>query len=217
MPLPIKTRYTIAEARRFIADATGKTVTLSEVLDWGSQGLYRLYAPLEWAAVRQVGQIDIARIRDSIVEIRLSSGQAATLGKGERAGLATCWRDGIECNFVRQKGEYSPGWRTDTVYFGAAGLVLLGAELDAFTASIAAPQQTAPATDTDTAPEPQTAPVAGKTRTPEELAEMQAYREVHTMPETAGKFGISEQRIRQLLPSGKPKAKPFAGLIHRIT
>ncbi len=55
----------------------------------------------------------------------------------------------------------------------------------------------------------------GKKWTPETLAELKAYRETHTMPETAEKFGISEQRIRKLLPSNKPKAKPFAGLIHR--
>ena len=72
------------------------------------------------------------------------------------------------------------------------------------------PLTTAPATDT--APP---APVGGKRWTPEKLAELKAYREAHTMPETAVEFGISEQRIRELLPSQKPKAKPFAGLIHR--
>lgn len=61
------------------------------------------------------------------------------------------------------------------------------------------------------------APVTGgKKWTPEKLAELKTYRETHTMPETAVKFGISEQRIRDLLPSKKPKAKPFAGLIHRM-
>jgi hypothetical protein len=61
-------------------------------------------------------------------------------------------------------------------------------------------------------------PVAmnGKKWTDEKLAELNAFREGHTMPETAAKFGITEQRIGQLLPSGKPKAKPFAGLVHRI-
>lgn len=146
MPLPIKSRYTIAEAAKFIASAAGEPVTTSQVIDWGTQGLYRLYAPVKWATVRQAGEADIARIRDSIVEVRPSCEQAATLGRGERVGLPTCWRDGIECNFMRQKGEYSPGWRTDTVYFGAGGLVLLGVELAAFTASIAKPQQAAPAT-----------------------------------------------------------------------
>ena len=58
--------------------------------------------------------------------------------------------------------------------------------------------------------------VAGKKWTPEKLAELKAYREAHTMPETAERFGISGARIRELLPSEKPKAKPFAGLIHRI-
>jgi len=68
------------------------------------------------------------------------------------------------------------------------------------------------------APEPKAAPVvAGRKKwTPEKLAELKTYREAHTMPETAVKFGISEQRIRGLLPSEKPKAKPFAGLIHRM-
>ena len=56
----------------------------------------------------------------------------------------------------------------------------------------------------------------GKKWTLEKLAELTAYRDTHTMPETASKFGISEQRIRQLLPSGKTKAELFAGLIHRM-
>jgi len=74
----------------------------------------------------------------------------------------------------------------------------------------AKPQQTAPATDA-------AAPVGAGSKkwTPEKLAELKTYREAHTMPETAVKFGISEQRIRGLLPSETPKAKPFAGLIHR--
>ena len=60
------------------------------------------------------------------------------------------------------------------------------------------------------------APVAGKKWTPEKLAELKAYREAHTMPETVAKFGITAQRIRKLQPRKKPKAKPFAGLIHRM-
>lgn len=78
---------------------------------------------------------------------------------------------------------------------------------------IAEPQQTAPATNA--APP---APVAtnGKKWTTEVKAELKTYRDNHTMPETAAEFGISEQRIRQLLPSVKPKAKPFAGLINRM-
>ena len=58
------------------------------------------------------------------------------------------------------------------------------------------------------------APVGGKRWTTERLAELKAYREAHTMRETAEKFTITEQRIRQLLP--RPKANPFAGTIHRM-
>lgn len=75
------------------------------------------------------------------------------------------------------------------------------------------PIQTAPAQTAATSAHVVT---GGKKWTPEKLAELKTYREAHTMPETAVKFGISEQRIRDLLPSKKPKAKPFAGLIHRM-
>ena len=52
--------------------------------------------------------------------------------------------------------------------------------------------------------------------TPEKKSELQAYRESHTMPQTAAKFGISEQRIRQLLPRANPKkTSPFPGVIYR--
>lgn len=74
--------------------------------------------------------------------------------------------------------------------------------------------------------EPQAAPVVaessshapsnGKVWTPEKLAELKAYRLVHTMPETAKKFGISEQRIRQLLPSNKPKTKGYSAFSHHM-
>lgn len=59
-------------------------------------------------------------------------------------------------------------------------------------------------------------PGSRKMWTPERLAELAAYRARYTMAETAAKFGISEQRIRQLLPSAKPKASPFPGVIHRL-
>ena len=75
------------------------------------------------------------------------------------------------------------------------------------------PEQTHPAPTVEAVTP---APVTNRRWTPEKLAELKAYREAHTMKETAAKFGIAEQRIRQLLPSDKPKAKPFAGLIHRM-
>lgn len=68
-----------------------------------------------------------------------------------------------------------------------------------------------------TAPAQTAAPVVtGRKWTPEKLAELKAYREAHTMPETAAEFRISEARIRKLLPTQKPKAEPFAALVHRI-
>lgn len=55
----------------------------------------------------------------------------------------------------------------------------------------------------------------GKKWTKGKLEELAEYRSGHTMIETASKFGITEQRIRQLLPRKKSKANPYAGLIHR--
>ena len=60
------------------------------------------------------------------------------------------------------------------------------------------------------------APGNGKVWTPEKLAELKAYRAAHTMPETATKFGISEQRIRQLLPSKKPKRPGYSAFTHHM-
>lgn len=51
--------------------------------------------------------------------------------------------------------------------------------------------------------------------TTEKLAKLEAYRQTHTMPDTAKEFGISEQRIRQLLPTKKAAATPFSGLVNR--
>lgn len=86
---------------------------------------------------------------------------------------------------------------------------------------VEAPEQSAPA---QSPAEP--APVATESAsnkpgsrekwTPEKKSELQAYRESHTMPQTAAKFGISEQRIRQLLPRANPKkTSPFPGVIYR--
>lgn len=62
-----------------------------------------------------------------------------------------------------------------------------------------APSQSAPAEN-------------GKKWTREKLKDLAEYRATHTMPETAVKFDISEQRIRQLLPTNKSKAGLFDGL-----
>lgn len=83
---------------------------------------------------------------------------------------------------------------------------------DAFCEAPAQPQAAAPAPVVAGSD----APGKGKVWTPEKLAELKAYRAAHTMPETAEKFGISEQRIRQLLPSNKPKPKGYSAFTHRM-
>ena len=146
MPLPNKSRYTIAEAAKFIKSATGEAVTQAQILDWGTQGLYKLHIAIEHCNIRPIGETEIIQVRESITELRLNGGQAAILGRGERVGISACWHNGIACNFVRSS-TYDSSWKPDTVYFGAAALVVIGAELAAFTASIAKPPQKAPATD----------------------------------------------------------------------
>jgi hypothetical protein len=49
----------------------------------------------------------------------------------------------------------------------------------------------------------------GKKWTEDKLAELRAYRNSHTMPETAAHFKISEARIRKLDPREKPKSKGY--------
>lgn len=65
---------------------------------------------------------------------------------------------------------------------------------------------------------PNAAHSTDKRWTAERLAALDDYRAKHTMPETAAKFGISEQRIRKLLPTGKakPKTSTFPTTTHRI-
>lgn len=77
---------------------------------------------------------------------------------------------------------------------------------------------TLPGTESKQTPVPPAGTSGGteKKWTPEKLAELRAYRDKHTMPQTSKKFGISGARVRQLLPTEKPKAKPFASLIHRM-
>jgi hypothetical protein len=52
--------------------------------------------------------------------------------------------------------------------------------------------------------------------TDDKLVELRIWRDSHTMRETAARFGLSEQRIRQLLPRKNSAKKPFAGLVNRI-
>jgi hypothetical protein len=83
-------------------------------------------------------------------------------------------------------------------------LKLLNAELAELNAVFSAQYQ-APAAAGSASPEPKA--TNEKKWTPEVMASLRAYREKHTMPETAAHFGISESRIRQLDPRKKPKEK----------
>jgi hypothetical protein len=74
--------------------------------------------------------------------------------------------------------------------------------------------------------EPQAAPVAtesasnfpgtGKVWTTEKLAEVKAYRQKHGTKKTAAHYQVTEQRIRQLLPGEKPKAKGYSAFTHHM-
>ena len=84
-------------------------------------------------------------------------------------------------------------------------------------------ESAAPAPDTQPQAEPEATPAKAGTAkrwTPEALAELKAYRGKHTEAETAKQFGVSGQRVRVLLAegksTGKPKASPFSGMVHRI-
>lgn len=60
-----------------------------------------------------------------------------------------------------------------------------------------------------------TAPGNRKVWTPEKLAEVKAYREKYGTRKTAEHYQLTEQRIRQLLPGEKPKAKGYSAFTHR--
>jgi hypothetical protein len=108
MRLPTKSRYTVQEAAFHIAIATGETVRSDHILDWGAQGLFKLYIPMTGAQVRQGRSAFAAR---GAVEIRLTVDEAARLSKGGRISAAVCWHDGQESQFARRKpAEYGGGY-----------------------------------------------------------------------------------------------------------
>ncbi len=139
MPLPPKSRYTIEEAAQLIQKCSGETVTKAQILDWGTQGFYRLHLSIGSCNIQPIGDVNIIKIRDTMAELRLSSGQAILLGRGERIGISTCWHEGIACEFVR-RSSLNPSWRIDTIYFSLESLFVQGAELTAFTASLKRPE-----------------------------------------------------------------------------
>ena len=55
----------------------------------------------------------------------------------------------------------------------------------------------------------------GKKWTPEKLDEVAAFRKKHGTKKAAEHFKVSEQLIRQKLPSAKPKPKGYSAFTHR--
>lgn len=147
MPLPTKSRYTINEAAKFIANASGERVTASQVIDWGTQGLYGLYMLAYHCHVRYEDDSQISEISGSLVQVHPNVTQAATLESGYSMEIDSGIHDGRKFDFM-EPGTSSAWRRERPASFNSTDLILLGAELAAFTASIAAPQQTA--TDTAT-------------------------------------------------------------------
>ena len=143
MPLPIKSLHTIWDAMRFIRRATGETAMPDQILDWGTQGRYKLHLLIERGYIRAIGTKRIIRVRDSIFELHLSSEQAAILGRHDEVEISECWHNGIAFNFVRSHIGDPFSWYTYRASINGFGIRLLGTELAAFTASIAEPQQTA--------------------------------------------------------------------------
>jgi hypothetical protein len=135
--------------------------------------------------------------------------------------LELCKELGFEPRLIFRPaiGGYSGNPEQDNIYMLTHAQFAQLAESHGLTVAIGtaspAPAQN-PAEPAPVAPSASSEPSSRKRWTPEKLAELEAYRATHTMPETAAKFGITEQRIRQLLPSAKPKASPFSGLTHRL-
>jgi hypothetical protein len=153
MKLPTKSRYSVQEAVTHISTAVEHDVRIDQILDWGTQGLFKLYLPMTAAQIRHAGSVDT--IHNQTVEVRLSPDEAASLAKGHRIGISKCWRDENEVEFVRkQPREYGGGYVSDTLYFGYPSIALVGAELDAFILSMRAdsPAGTSQASSTSSTP-----------------------------------------------------------------
>lgn len=217
MPLPIKSRYTINEAAKFIANAAGEAVTTSQVVDYGIQRFYGLYMLAhKGCQVRYEDDSQIAEISGSLVQVHPNATQAATLESGYSMKIDSGLHDGRKCDFV-EPGT-SPAWRMkQPASFNSTDLILLGAELTAFTVSISEPQKSAPiATNSRSPSSPSSPPARGTSWTPERLAELKAYRERKGTKAAALHFGISEALIRKKLPGKKSAPGGFSGFKHLI-
>lgn len=135
MKLPMKSRYTVPEAAFHIAISTGESIRSDHILDWGAQGLFKLYLSMTHVQVRQ--GTEVLSLHQVQVEIRPTVDEAAQLARGGRIKISTCWHNGQEGKFVRRKNaEYGGGYVLDSLYFDAKSIVLRGDELSTFISSI---------------------------------------------------------------------------------
>ena len=144
MPLPSKARYTIHDAARYISKATGEVVTQSQVIDWGTQGLYGLYLLTHDCHVRYEEAADVVEISGTLVKFHPNATQAATLESGYSIQIDSGLHDGRKVIFMKSPMEHYRdrfGIKEKPADFNVTSTVLLGTELDAFISSIPQPVQ----------------------------------------------------------------------------
>ena len=216
---------TLADAASMATKHAGEPVTIGDFLRAAARGEITLRAIVHTAAKVQKHDGGIYCNAGQENENRVPAGAIATLPLTACQHLAAAgrasWRtfDGFELvEGVLQrytKGELVAGEPDfETVPDDCR---VVGYDVHALADEYTAPEATQA--------EPQAAPVVadsasnapgnGKVWTPEKLAEVKAYREKYGTRKTAEHYQVTEQRIRQLLPGEKPKAKGYSAFTHR--
>ncbi len=181
-------RLSVADAKRLILDAVPREPAADI-----------------YASVDEQGNIDF----DGPIECRVNESANIHASFIDRDFVATC-----EDLSIRPRHKYRPVFtdytgdvlRDDTYTIAHDEFVRL-AELFGVLVAIGDAPEPGPVV---------AASASGKRWTPEHLDELRRYRTQHGTKKAAAHFGISEARVRGLLPSEKPKATPFEGLIHRM-
>lgn len=215
---------TLADAASMATKHAGEPVTIGDFLRAAGRGEITLRAIVRTAAKVQKHDGGIYCNGGQENENRVPAGAIATLPLSACQHLAAAgrasWRtfdgfeivDGVLLRYT--KGELVAGEPDfETVPDDCR---VVGYDVHALADEYCAPEDAPQAATPAPVVAGSDAPGKGKVWTPEKLAELKAYRAAHTMPETATKFGISEQRIRQLLPSNKPKQKGYSAFTHRM-
>ena len=215
---------TLEDAAKFASKHAGKEVTPSDFLRAAGRGQIRLKAIVHRTAKVQRHDGGIYCNKGQENENMAPAGAIAPLPQSACEHLAATgrasWRtfdgfelmDGVWCRYTEGLlVDVEPDFETSVADCRVEGREVhaLADEFCDSPATQAANASDANSTSTDAGR------LNEKKWTPEKLAELIAYRDAHTMKETAEKFQISQQRIRELLPRKKPNARPFDGLISR--